>query len=1039
VEALEERTVPTVTFLPQYGPEGVVDNGGLKLNDVPVYLIFEGRYWQDGHSDPNGTTPTAGEVTADIQKILGGPYLKTVTQYGANGLAHLAANPLFVNDNLPSGQFDGGRLADIVDSLQDDAGALPEYDDLPRIPLYVVVTPPNVMSSNAGAASFNGMQYDSDFPYTDVDKIPLIWLGGVQPNGIPANGTIRDWYSDNFSHELAEAITDISKDGIRVSAPPAFVKQFGSGATGQEIGDNEAAFRTYRVNGVLVQSLWSQGDGAYDVADGTSQVFYVSYVTDVGNVLTVNGDQHPGAPNDTITVGMAQSGPSQGGVWVTLDGETVQFEQGQLNQVQINTGSGQDVVNVEGLPAGVSLFVNKGGSGTGVVNVSPLAGNLNNIQGRVDVSASNLAALTVNAYDRNDPNAVNYRVGPATITWGGPGSITYYGGMPANLALYAGRGANAIRLGDLGLSLDHFHTVTLDGGGNSALTVYDQQASASETYTLAADHLLRGLGQQQVRVNYAHLQSLTLDTAWFASTVTIDGTPAPTTVVGGGHADRFNVAPTSHNLDWLRGSGLTLDGGTGGATVVLDDTGHNNPYDFLLTYSVTANNVQRTEGYTAWINGQQFPQVATVPVNYAHLNQLVLYASTWFPPLINVESTSAATDIHGGSQVVVTPTSQTLNSINGVLSIYGGNLTVDDLANPYGRGTGATVSYSVGSGSMSQSVGFPGKPPQVAAVIQYTGLSGLTLDTSIASNKVLVGGTPAPTTINCGAADAVTVGDFLGTVGSVTVNGHGGTLTLDDSVTSNSDGPVGGFDGTISFTVAFSVTDQSVGYHAHEVDHYYYEPPDGGKGKWVTVTENFASAVHYSNVSALTINGGQADNSFVVQSTPAGTPLTINGSTGQRVKTGDPTVNQFTVGSGTVKTIRSPLTLNGSGPADTLLVDDSSATTQDVVTVTGTQVGTAALDHFFGAGGGLTYNGISALTLNLSAAYDDKVHLTPGAVTALLLNGNHAAWQAGHGASFDLDPADVAYATDHPTGLGSGYLTFSNGKKSVTYSDFARH
>src|SRR5262245_42183917 len=114
------------------------------------------------------------------------------------------------------------------------------------------------------------------------------------------------------------------------------------------------------------------------------------------------------------------------------------------------------------------------------------------------------------------------------------------------------------------------------------------------------------------------------------------------------------------------------------------------------------------------------------------------------------------------------------------------------MANPYGRGIGATVSYTVDSVSLSRSVGFLGRPPTVATVSQYIGVSVLALNTCIASNKVVVSGTSAPTTINCGAADAVMVGDFLGTLGTLTVNGHDGTLTLDDSVTSNSDGPIGG-------------------------------------------------------------------------------------------------------------------------------------------------------------------------------------------------------------------------------------------------------
>jgi hypothetical protein len=74
--------------------------------------------------------------------------------------------------------------------------------------------------------------------------------------------------------------------------------------------------------------------------------------------------------------------------------------------------------------------------------------------------------------------------------------------------------------------------------------------------------------------------------------------------------------------------------------------------------------------------------------------------------------------------------------------------------------------------------------------------------------------------------------------------------------------------------------------------------------------------------------------------------LTINGSTGQEVN-GAPTFNHFTVGNGgSVKNIRSQLVFNGSGPAVTVLLDESAATTQDIVTVTPSQVGMGALDKF---------------------------------------------------------------------------------------------
>src|SRR5262249_10059800 len=152
---------------------------------------------------------------------------------------------------------------------------------------------------------------------------------------------------------------------------------------------------------------------------------------------------------------------------------------------------------------------------------------------------------------------------------------------------------------------------------------------------------------------------------------------------------------------------------------------------------------------------------------------------------------------------------------------------------------------------------------------------------------------------------------------------------------------------------------------------------------------------------------------------------------------GGGTVNQFVVGAnGSVKNIRSALTLNGSGPSDTLLVDDSQATSQDKVTVTPTQVGAAATDQFFAAGGSLTYGGLSALTLNLSHAAGDTVQPSPSAATAFTMNGDPSEFQAGNGAVLDLDLTGVLNALLTPSGPGAGKWTFGN-RQPVSFTNVA--
>src|SRR5262249_25767560 len=91
------------------------------------------------------------------------------------------------------------------------------------------------------------------------------------------------------------------------------------------------------------------------------------------------------------------------------------------------------------------------------------------------------------------------------------------------------------------------------------------------------------------------------------------------------------------------------------------------------------------------------------------------------------------------------------------------------------------------------------------------------------------------------------------------------------------------------------------------------------------------------------------------------------------------------------------------------------------------RLGMAPVDQFFGSDGGLDVTGISALTLNLSKAANDVVHLSPSTTTAFAINGDQSEYQAHSGAVLDLvlggTPDDVLT----PGVAGAGTWTFSKG------------
>src|SRR5262249_12687995 len=123
---------------------------------------------------------------------------------------------------------------------------------------------------------------------------------------------------------------------------------------------------------------------------GQPQNFYVSS----SHVLTVKGDQRGSDYNDWITVGLTGSG----GVQVTLNDETAQFDPGAISSIDVIAGGGVNHVYIEATAAGVPVTINDVGGGSDTVNVGDagLAGGLTNILGAVTVIGNGADYVNVN-------------------------------------------------------------------------------------------------------------------------------------------------------------------------------------------------------------------------------------------------------------------------------------------------------------------------------------------------------------------------------------------------------------------------------------------------------------------------------------------------------------------------------------------------------------------------------------------------------------------------------------------------------------------
>jgi len=224
------------------------DNGGPVLPNARVQLVFWGRSW----GNTPAPTPSATQVGTALINMINSPYLSALSQYRSNiGQASLRGTTLFTNSNPPNSFTDQNVINMLIGLLNN--GSLP--NPLFETVLYMVIMPQGVASSNA---SFVGehtfFSYNAQLPGLGI-RIPV----PVHFAWVTNNGTL-DSVTTIASHELVESITD--PEGSAILGNAGVCSQGGW----CEIGD--VCYTTGRLNGVAVQSYWSDIDGACIVPDG---------------------------------------------------------------------------------------------------------------------------------------------------------------------------------------------------------------------------------------------------------------------------------------------------------------------------------------------------------------------------------------------------------------------------------------------------------------------------------------------------------------------------------------------------------------------------------------------------------------------------------------------------------------------------------------------------------------------------------------------------------------------------------------------------
>jgi hypothetical protein len=386
LEALEDRAVPTVAFVPHFSGTTLAPPAGTtlaqeeagSLKSPPVVLIFAGSDWTTTQGQSN-----EGAALLGVGAIFGSPYLSALDQYGSDGKATIFSfwqtnNTPTLTGNTPTGtDLRTFVKNEIASQKMTNPGLVPS-----ATAIYFVISDPKDSTTASGTFGFNS---------SDGSAIHVAYVGA---KAFSSGSLQTDAFTQVFSHELAEAMV-----------PAIHVNDPGGLNLGFQISDGEPEnFGNgygYRLNGARVQAYWSQRDSAWVVPDGNSQFVWLRWSSatfDNTFSLEVDGDQVGTNFNDTLTLGRD---PVTHGSRVTLNNQVFSFDTGQLRQIALEAGGGSNTVNVQSVLFGESVTVN--GDNTGSTPDNVVVGNngsLADIQGALTVgnSSGGKVALRVEAW-----------------------------------------------------------------------------------------------------------------------------------------------------------------------------------------------------------------------------------------------------------------------------------------------------------------------------------------------------------------------------------------------------------------------------------------------------------------------------------------------------------------------------------------------------------------------------------------------------------------------------------------------------------------
>jgi Ca2+-binding RTX toxin-like protein len=589
-------------------------------------------------------------------------------------------------------------------------------------------------------------------------------------------------------------------------------------------------------------------------------------------------------------------------------------------------------------------------------------------------------ALTVNGQvELFDPSALN----GITINTSGNGSSVEIDQLPVALGVTV----NASGAGD---------TITVRGA-NGLVTIYDAGSSTIQVLSETGGVDVYGTAATQVTVGNGSLGGIqgdvtvgllpqALDPSPVTSPVSLtvddsrDGTSPQANLNG---VSLFNVPVeeltglAQANINYLANSvAATIDLGSG--TLTVNSTGA--PDTIINATGANVNVLGTSGGMTVHATGG-----STVLVGEGSL------AGINGPVTADSADASATLVVDDSNDTAAHPTAALQQTTLFGLPIPGG-VTVSNLAlaNLYYQGNQVTPTFDLGANT-TLAVQVTGTLPTVVA----TGGPGDTINVQATSGALTVqSGTNSTDTIDVGQG----IQSLDGIASGVTVTGNGlDTLRVEDENGTGLTPPPGAT--SSAATLGYYLDGQQVA----RSESLSYQMSDGTSGVSFAETPLLYSGLASleldgSNAGAgytvqgpaapTTVRGGSSANTFNVQSTAQGAPVTVwAGTGGDTINAGNPADPTQPATTSTLAGIQGLLTVHGRG-SSTLNLNDQGTTTDQVYDIWNSHIdwapaGVAPLPTY------INYDGLATLVLNGSSGPSNVLGVVSTAAnTTTWVNGD---------------------------------------------------